>query len=101
MLTPVSPEEAKSLLQSGAQMCDVREPGEFASGHVEGARNVPLSRLNGQTADGERPIIFCCLSGARTATNAARLAESAGRPSYVLRGGLQAWAGAGLPLTLG
>ncbi len=99
MLTPISPIEARSMLQSGALMCDVREPAEFASGHVEGARNLPLSRLNGEAPDAERPLIFCCLSGARTAMNAARLAQTAGRPAYVLRGGMQAWKGAGLPVT--
>lgn len=98
MLTPISAQEARSMLESGALMCDVREPAEFASGHIAGARNIPLSNMKMESPDAERPIIFCCLSGARTTMNAGRLANVAGRPAYVLRGGLQAWRGAGLPL---
>jgi len=43
-------------------------------------------------------LVFTCRSGMRTAANAPRLAEAAGGPAYVLQGGVDAWAAAGLPL---
>ena len=89
------------MLESGALMCDIREPGEFAYEHIEGSKIVPLSQLGGTSPDPERPLIFTCLSGARTAMNAGRLANTAGRKAFVLEGGLSAWKRAGLPVTHG
>lgn len=100
MLTPISPQEAESMLQSGALMCDIREPGEFVQERIDGSRNVPLSQLSG-SIDAGGDLIFCCLSGARTAMNEGRLANTAGRRAYVLAGGLSAWKRAGLPVTRG
>lgn len=49
---------------------DVRTPGEFAAGHVGGSVNVPLEHLMHTAAtalpDRERPMVICCLSGARS-----------------------------------
>ena len=36
------------LMKSGAQIIDVRTPGEFQSGHIKGSVNIPLQNLNGQ-----------------------------------------------------
>ncbi|HEY9207841.1 rhodanese-like domain-containing protein [Acidovorax sp.] len=48
---------------------DVRSPGEFAAGHVDGAINLPLDRLGTDCAqalpDKSTPLVLCCLSGAR------------------------------------
>lgn len=50
---------------------DVREPGEFAGGHVERALNIPLSSIAGnkqlQQLAKEEPLIVYCRSGARSA----------------------------------
>lgn len=89
------------MLENGALMCDIREVGEYAGGHVQGAKNMPLSALDQTAPDADGPIIFCCLSGARTAMAAGQLANKAGREAYVLEGGLKAWARAGLPLARG
>lgn len=55
----------------GAVIIDVRSPGEFASGHVEGALNLPLDRLaqnyKAVAPDKEKQIVVYCLSGARSA----------------------------------
>lgn len=58
------PWDAKALV------IDVRSPGEFASGHVEGAFNVPLdvfAQVHARIApDKSRQIILYCQSGARS-----------------------------------
>jgi phage shock protein E len=48
---------------------DVRTPGEFAMGHVEGAINIPLDRVPDQVAEFQsmpKPIVLCCASGNRS-----------------------------------
>lgn len=53
-----------------ALIIDVRSPGEFASGHVDGALNVPLDRFAQEHANAapekSRQIIVYCHSGARS-----------------------------------
>ncbi|HRK25305.1 MAG TPA: rhodanese-like domain-containing protein [Beijerinckiaceae bacterium] len=54
--------------QTGSHaIVDVREAGEFASGHVPGAINMPLSRFDATRLPSDRPVILMCLSGGRSA----------------------------------
>jgi rhodanese-related sulfurtransferase len=57
-----------ALLAAGAQVVDVRSPPEFASGHHEGRRNIPLDTLSGAigSLNQGRPVVVCCASGARS-----------------------------------
>lgn len=103
-LPALSPETAKRLMDDGATLIDIRESNEFARERIPGARNVALSRLDGEAFDpagAKRRLIFHCRSGARTSAHAARLAARAGAcQAYVLEGGLDAWKKAGLPVEL-
>ena len=57
------------ILKQGAQIVDVRSPGEFASRHAASSRNIPLNDL-GQEAkrlDPNRWVVVCCASGTRSA----------------------------------
>lgn len=97
----IPPGEAKRRVDQGsAVLIDIREPDEYAREHIEGARLVPLSRLESADFTKERQataVIFHCLSGNRTCVNAHRL-EALGLPAvYVMDGGLMAWKVAGLP----
>lgn len=53
-----------------ALIVDVRSPGEFQSGHVEGALNLPLNELprlaGSQLPDKGRPLVLYCQSGMRS-----------------------------------
>lgn len=62
----------------GAAIIDVREPGEYSSGHIPGAVNLPLSRFDAAKLPQDKPLIFVCASGARSA-NAARHVLAQGR----------------------
>lgn len=84
---------AHAAVAGGAVVLDVREPEEFAAGHVEGAQHVPLgdvpSRLDEIPAD--RPLIAYCGHGERAST-AVSLLERAGRsPLMNIDGGYDAW----------
>ena len=94
----LSPSQAADLLQSRqALLVDVREPDEHARERIPGAICQPLSSWDDSEMAGG-PLIFVCRSGARTSTNADRLARKAGgRDCYILEGGLNAWKKAGLP----
>lgn len=101
-LKSISPAKARELLASGAILVDIREPDEHARERVQGARHVPLSKLDEADLavhDG-KPVIFHCRSGARTAGNWSRLAAKAGEGCevFVVEGGLEAWKRAGLPV---
>jgi rhodanese-related sulfurtransferase len=63
------------LLEEGAQLVDVRGPGEFAGGHAPGSVNIPLQEIAERASelDPGRPVIVCCASGTRSAMAAHRL----------------------------
>lgn len=89
---------ARELIESGeVEVIDVRDPHEWAAGHIEVARHLPLSRLRtGAKAYLNRDnVIFVCAAGVRS-NMAAQLAVSAGLSKvYNLAGGTKAWVAAG------
>lgn len=101
LLIPLAPADVESRLRQGhALLIDIRESDEFARRHIEGAVSQPLSRLGTvpvPALDGA-DIIYTCKSGMRTGANAARLASTVTGSAYVLSGGIDGWAAAGLPV---
>ena len=95
--------EAKQMIDAGnVQVVDSREPHEHHDGHVPGSLNIPhmatLPRA-GELA-GDRPILFICKSGQRSAV-AAEFAASVGLTQlYNVEGGHDAWAKAGYPMEM-
>jgi hydroxyacylglutathione hydrolase/adenylyltransferase/sulfurtransferase len=96
----LSPDQAADLLANGdAELIDVREGYEREAGHIPGSRHVELSRLTESAEDlpAERPIVFQCRVGARSAM-AAFAFRRAGFDAHNLDGGIVAWAERGLPV---
>jgi rhodanese-related sulfurtransferase len=96
----ISPEQAETLVRDqDAQLIDVREDEEWDAGRIGGARHVVLGEVAAQasTIDQERPVVFYCRVGSRSAM-AADAFRRAGYDAYSLYGGLEAWAGEGRPL---
>lgn len=63
MPTEISQEEVRRLLEQGAQLVDVLPAKEYEASHLAGATNIPLSKLDRQTATQlrpDRPIIVYC-----------------------------------------
>ena len=56
------------LVKLGAIIVDVRTPGEYKTGHIKGALNLPLDSLdrNLSKLKKEKSIICCCASGMRS-----------------------------------
>lgn len=94
------PELDEWLRKGEASVVDVRTAGEWASGHISGARHAPLGRLSDALPAMARhqPLVMQCQGGGRSAI-AASLAHLKGIRNVVnLRGGYGAWERAGLPV---
>lgn len=99
----LSPGELQMMISSSSvDVVDVREPAEWTTGHVPGARLVPLAQLKADP-EGALPaddVVFVCAKGGRSAT-AAQVAEDVGKKRvYSLNGGTEAWLAAGLPIVV-
>ncbi len=100
----IGPEEAKALIESGAvQVIDVRNPDEYARGHIPGARLVPLPSIlapgKAQELLGDADnAVFVCEVGERSRV-AAEIAAAVGKQNlYNLEGGTSAWRRRGFPI---
>jgi rhodanese-related sulfurtransferase len=95
----ITANQARTLIEQGALLIDIREPGEYAQQRIAGSINLPLAQLPGLLPQiAGRPVIFHCLGGKRTAMNAEKLAACTSCEAYLLEGGLQGWQAAGLPV---
>ena len=89
---------AEQLSSRGVTVIDVREPMEYASGHIAGSLNVPLARLH-QADLPQGPLVLVCQSGNRSAKGVQTLLrQSHPHPITDLEGGIPSWQQAGLPV---
>ena len=76
-------------------LVDVREPDEFAAGHIEGAVNIPLRELTRHLAElppnTSSPIVVYCHSGKRATHALVILRELGYKHVYNLKGGYEAY----------
>ncbi len=101
--------QARTLVQGGALLLDVREQGEWNEAHAPQAQLLPLGLLTEASSKlpNGQPIVVVCRSGHRSNT-AAGFLNAHGYEAVNLAGGLGAWAaaggelvdGAGQPLTI-
>ena len=99
----VNPAQATHLInREDALVLDVRDPGEYGAGHILGAKNIPLIRLDEGGGDlakrKEKPVIVYCDSGDRSGKAAAALRKQGFTRVVNLAGGIGAWQQAGLPV---
>lgn len=95
----VGHDEMLEIVNSGTStLIDVRETGEFKTGHIRGAINMPLSSLNPAAAPKGKPIVLYCLSGARS-SSAMQKFQAAGTTNIRnYRPGISGWRMQGCPL---
>jgi len=88
--------------RDGAFVVDVREPGEYAGGHVPGATLAPMGELPSRLTElpKDRPVYVICASGNRSLSMTSVLIR-AGHDAYSVSGGTGAWAHAGHPIARG
>lgn len=98
----LSPLEATLLInREDAIVIDIRDPGEYAQGHVPNARHIPAGELARRSGELEKwksqPLILCCATGARSNSALQTLRQAGFDKLYNLRGGMMEWQKAGQP----
>jgi rhodanese-related sulfurtransferase len=101
-LTHVSTADAVRLINKGALVIDVRKPDEFQAGHIVNARNVELTKIQGEDdpihKQKNKVLLTVCGNGTSSG-RAASLLRKAGYPTvFSLKGGLTGWRADNLPL---
>lgn len=99
----VSTLQATQLINQGkGVIVDVREPAEFAAGHLRDAKNIPLKELSNRTSELDKfkskTVILVCETGVRSAKAAAQLKKAGFAEAFSLDGGVSAWQAQGLPM---
>jgi len=100
----LSPVQATLLMnREDALVLDVRESGEWGSGHIAGARHIAQAQLEKRLSEIEkfkaRPVIVCGAAGSSPSAACGQLKKAGFDKVFALSGGLSAWTEAGLPLT--
>ena len=104
MVEVVTREELKKGLAEGTiLLIDVREPNEYAAGHIPGATSLPLSRFDPARLPKEpgKRVVFNCRSGQRT-LQALEMARLSGRRDVTAHyaGSMLDWVAAGEPVEI-
>ena len=98
-----TPEAVRLINDRDARVIDVRPAADFKKAHVMGAINIPNDKLKARLGELEKDktkpmIVYCALGG--TAREAAQTLRQEGfAEAFPLKGGLNAWLAASLPVT--
>ena len=76
--------DLREVARNGAVILDVRTKGEFQSGHIKGALNIPVQNLASSLAKipKDKAVITCCASGMRSASAKGILASNGFKEVY-------------------
>jgi len=105
----INADELRALQDRGVPVVDVREPAEFATGHIPGASSIPRGVLEFEVdghpavncerdpalAHRDQPIVLYCRSGGRSALAAEALQRLGFAEPLSLAGGYLAWTAGG------
>lgn len=95
-------EFASTIKNPGVVVLDVRTPGEFASGHIQGALNIDVEGPDFQsqiaTLDKSKEYAIYCRSGRRSIVAANMMSDSGFTKLTNLESGIISWQGSGFPL---
>jgi rhodanese-related sulfurtransferase len=99
-LSSVEPQEAVRLINADAVVIDVRSAEAFARGHIVNARNIPMDELsaNLEKIRKHKSIVTVCDTGITSNQAVSTLRKSGMDNVYGLRGGINNWTQANLPL---
>jgi rhodanese-related sulfurtransferase len=98
----VASEAVLMLNRAKPLVLDVRDAAEFAAGHIQGAKNIPVAELTTRLKEIEKfkdkPVLVHCQKGMRAKTACTILREQQFSQLHNLQGGLDTWVEAKLPL---
>lgn len=95
--------EAVRLINDGAAVVDIRSADAFARGHITNAKNIPQDELAAKrdTLNKQKPLVAVCDAGVTTNRAVASLRKAGFESVYGLKGGMNGWTQAGLPVVTG
>jgi rhodanese-related sulfurtransferase len=95
---------SSKVTEAGIITLDVRTPGEFNEGHIEGAQLIDFQSGNFEneiaTLDKSKTYAVYCRSGSRSGQAVKIMSDAGFTNLYNLNGGVIDWANAGLPLVI-
>jgi rhodanese-related sulfurtransferase len=101
----VEPQDAVRLINSDAVVIDLRSPEAFARGHIVNAKNMPYEDLPANTEKiakyAKKAIVAVCDAGVTSSKVVDSLRKTGLENVYGLKGGINAWTQANLPLVTG
>lgn len=81
----------RDLAAGSVDLVDVREPGEYRSGHVPGSINMPLSAFDPAALPRDKRVVLICLSGGRSGRALAQLRQAGVETVVHFEGGVSLW----------
>ncbi|MEQ8208057.1 MAG: rhodanese-like domain-containing protein [Woeseia sp.] len=104
-ITTVEPQEAVNLINADATVIDLRSAEAYARGHIVNAKSMPFDELAAHEEKlkkmGGKAIVAVCDSGMTAGKVVDRLRKSGIENIYGVRGGMNAWREASLPVVGG
>jgi rhodanese-related sulfurtransferase len=104
-LVAVDPTAAVGLINNEATVIDLRNADAYGRGHIVNARNIPFDEIDANhdalAPLMNKPIVAVCDSGISSNKAVASLRKSGFESVYGLKGGMNAWSQAGLPVVTG
>jgi rhodanese-related sulfurtransferase/rubrerythrin len=100
-VSEMSPAQAFPLVSAAySQFIDVRTPEEYAAGHADRTKNIPLDTLASSFDILEKgePVYIICRTDNRSRQAAKILIDAGFKSTIVVTGGTEAWKSAGLPM---
>jgi rhodanese-related sulfurtransferase len=86
--------------QDDVLVLDVREPSEYAAGHIPGVTLIPMGQVPNRLSEipEDKTVIVTCRSGNRSGQIAEYLRQQGYEDVHNMKGGILAWQDAGLPV---
>jgi len=101
-ISNLDPQEAVKLINADATVVDLRNADAFARGHIVNAKNIPLDEIDEELDKikrlGDKPVVAVCDAGINSSRLVGRLRKAGLENVYGLKGGINAWNEASLPL---
>jgi rhodanese-related sulfurtransferase len=104
-LVNIEPSAAVSLINQDAMIIDLRNKEAYSRGHIVNAKNIPLDEFDGKRESIQKfkskPVVAVCDSGTSSTKIVNTLRQAGFETVFGLKGGMNAWDQAGLPVVTG
>ena len=104
-MAAVEPAAAVALINNDGIVIDLRSTEAFSRGHIVNAKNIPFAEMEAHTEKIEKfknkPVVAVCDVGSTSTKAVAALRNLGFVSAYGLKGGMNAWTEAGMPVVSG